>query len=110
MKKEFEVISKIIQNNKRVLDIGCGGGLLSEPMRRLGANVTGIDASNKNIEVAKLHAKEMNLNIDYVNCSPENLKLNKRSRSIFQEIAKQKRHIKNKNLFIGFIKNFKTSK
>ena len=43
----------------KFLDIGCGGGLISEPMRRLGAEVTGIDASLKNIEVAKLHAKKM---------------------------------------------------
>ena len=41
-----------------LLDIGCGGGLLSEPMCRLGANVVGIDASSKNIEVAKFHAKK----------------------------------------------------
>ena len=41
-----------------ILDIGCGGGLLSEPMTRLGANVTGIDASSKNIGIAKLHAKK----------------------------------------------------
>ena len=48
----------------RVLDIGCGGGLLSEPMKKLGAEVTGIDASGKNIEIAKLHAKKSNLGID----------------------------------------------
>ena len=42
-----------------ILDIGCGGGLLSEPMSRLGANVTGIDASSKNIEIAKLHSKKI---------------------------------------------------
>ena len=46
-----------------ILDIGCGGGLLSEPMSRLGANVTAIDASKKNIEVAKFHAKKNNLKI-----------------------------------------------
>ena len=57
-----------------ILDIGCGGGLLCEPLKRLGANVTGIDASRSNIEVSKLHAKEMNLNINYVHCSPENFK------------------------------------
>ena len=45
--------------NIKILDIGCGGGLLSEPMSRLGAEVTAIDASNKNIEVAKLHAKKI---------------------------------------------------
>ena len=44
--------------NLKILDIGCGGGLISEPMARLGADVTGIDASDKNIEVAKLHAKK----------------------------------------------------
>ena len=41
-----------------ILDIGCGGGLLSEPMYKLGANVVGIDASKKNIEIAKFHAKK----------------------------------------------------
>ena len=59
--------------NLNVLDIGCGGGLLSEPMARLGANVTGIDASKKNIEVAKLHCKKSNLSIKYFNTSPEKL-------------------------------------
>ena len=54
-----------------ILDIGCGGGLLCEPLKRLGAKVTGIDASKKNIEVAKLHAKEMGLDIDYIHSSPE---------------------------------------
>ena len=43
----------------KILDIGCGGGLLSEPMNRLGAEVVGIDASSKNISVAKLHAKKI---------------------------------------------------
>ena len=57
-----------------ILDIGCGGGLLSEPMCRLGANVTGIDASAKNIEVAKFHAKKNNLKINYKVASPEKLK------------------------------------
>ena len=57
----------------KILDIGCGGGLLCEPLSRLGAAITGIDASNDNIEVAKLHSKEMNLNIEYIFCSPENL-------------------------------------
>jgi 2-polyprenyl-6-hydroxyphenyl methylase/3-demethylubiquinone-9 3-methyltransferase len=59
--------------NLKILDIGCGGGLISEPMSRLGAEVTGIDASNKNILVAKLHAKKNNLKINYLNTTPENL-------------------------------------
>ena len=57
-----------------VLDIGCGGGLLSEPITRLGAKVTAIDASKKNIQVAKFHAKKNNLKIDYKVASPEKLK------------------------------------
>ena len=59
----------------KILDIGCGGGLLCEPLKRLGANITGIDASKKNIEIAKLHAKQMNLKINYLNSTPEELKI-----------------------------------
>ena len=68
-----------IKNNKanfldgvNILDIGCGGGLISEPMARLGAKVTGIDASKKNIKIASLHAKKSELKINYINTSPEN--------------------------------------
>ena len=64
--------------NVKILDIGCGGGLLSEPMHKLGANVVGIDASEKNINVAKLHAKKNNLDIEYICTSPENL-INKKN-------------------------------
>ena len=64
--------------NIRLLDIGCGGGLLSEPMHRLGANVVGIDASKKNIDVAKFHAKKNKLKIDYKVASPEKLKTKKK--------------------------------
>ncbi|MDC3030899.1 bifunctional 2-polyprenyl-6-hydroxyphenol methylase/3-demethylubiquinol 3-O-methyltransferase UbiG [Candidatus Pelagibacter sp.] len=61
-----------------ILDIGCGGGLLSEPMCRLGANITGIDASIKNIKTAKLHANKNGLKIDYICSSPEKLKITKK--------------------------------
>ena len=61
-----------------ILDIGCGGGLLSEPMARLGANVTGIDASDKNVKIARLHAKKNKLNINYFCSSPEKLKIKKK--------------------------------
>ena len=61
--------------NLKILDIGCGGGLLSEPMSRLGAKVTGIDASDKNINVAKLHSKKNNLKINYFCSSPEKFKI-----------------------------------
>ena len=56
-----------------ILDIGCGGGLITEPMARLGGRVTGIDASEKNIKVAKIHAKKNELKINYLNKSPEEL-------------------------------------
>jgi 2-polyprenyl-6-hydroxyphenyl methylase/3-demethylubiquinone-9 3-methyltransferase len=59
----------------KILDIGCGGGLLSEPMCRLGAVVTAIDASERNIKVAKLHAKKNNLKINYICTSPEKMKI-----------------------------------
>ena len=61
-------------NGLNILDIGCGGGLISEPMSRLGANVTGIDASEKNVKIAKLHAKKNGLKINYLNITPENLR------------------------------------
>jgi 2-polyprenyl-6-hydroxyphenyl methylase/3-demethylubiquinone-9 3-methyltransferase len=56
-----------------ILDIGCGGGLLAEPMARLGAEVTAIDASEKNIKIASLHAKNVGLEIDYKCTSAEDL-------------------------------------
>ena len=49
----------------KILDIGCGGGLLSEPLSRLGATVTGIDASDRNIKIAKMHLKKSKLDVDY---------------------------------------------
>ncbi|RHZ99826.1 bifunctional 2-polyprenyl-6-hydroxyphenol methylase/3-demethylubiquinol 3-O-methyltransferase UbiG [Cereibacter sphaeroides] len=57
----------------RLLDIGCGGGLLSEPMARLGAEVIGADAAPRNIPVAKLHAEQSGLTIDYRNTTAEAL-------------------------------------
>ncbi len=60
-------------NGLKILDIGCGGGLISEPMARLGAAVTGIDASEKNIKVASVHSKKNNLSINYQHKSPEQL-------------------------------------
>ena len=82
----------------RILDIGSGGGLLCEPLYRLGANLTGIDASNKNIEVAKLHAKEMDLNIKYIHSSPENINLkNEFDVILCMEVVE---HVSNINLFI----------
>ena len=82
-----------------ILDIGCGGGLLSEPMTRLGATVTGIDASNKNINIAKLHAKKNKLKINYLCSSPENLKIKKKFDVILNmEIIE---HVEDINFFIN---------
>ena len=81
-----------------ILDIGCGGGLLSEPMSRLGANVVGIDASKKNIEVAKFHAKKNKLKINYICASPEMLKMQKKFDVILSmEIIE---HVEDINFFI----------
>ena len=82
----------------KILDIGCGGGLLSEPMARLGAKVTGIDPIKKNIEIAKQHLKKSKLNIKYYNFSPEKFKSNNKYDVILNmEIIE---HVKNTDFFI----------
>ena len=81
-----------------ILDIGCGGGLISEPMARLGAEVTGIDASKKNINIADLHSKKSGLKINYINTSPENLK-NKDKFDIILNLEIVE-HVDNLNLYI----------
>ena len=84
--------------NIKILDIGCGGGLLSEPICRLGAEVTAIDASKRNIEVAKIHAKKNNLKIDYICTSPEKLTTQKQFDVILNmEIVE---HVENVNFFL----------
>jgi 2-polyprenyl-6-hydroxyphenyl methylase/3-demethylubiquinone-9 3-methyltransferase len=81
-----------------ILDIGCGGGLLSEPMSRMGANVTGIDASDKNIKIAKLHSKKNKLKINYLFSSPEKLKIKKKFDVILNmEIVE---HVENVDFFL----------
>ena len=57
----------------KIIDIGCGGGLLSEPLCRMGADVTGIDASPETIAVAAHHAREAGLTIEYHERAPESL-------------------------------------
>ena len=77
--KHFKINSnKLPFKNLQILDVGCGGGLLSEPVSRLGAYVTGIDASLQNIEIAKIHSKEKKLKIKYICASPERLKTKKK--------------------------------
>ena len=69
----FKLNQKIKPLKKvKILDVGCGGGLLSEPLSRLGAEVVGIDASDRNIKIAKSHAIKSNLDIKYLCSSPEN--------------------------------------
>jgi len=90
-------------NGLNILDIGCGGGLISEPMARLGANVTGIDASERNIKVAKIHSDKNKLEINYLNKSPELLENNKKFDIILNlEIVE---HVDNVNLYIKSCSN-----
>ena len=82
----------------RILDIGCGGGLISEPMARLGATVTGIDASEKNINIANLHSKKSGLKINYFNTSPENFEVTDKFDVILNlEIVE---HVEDVNLYV----------
>ena len=82
----------------KILDIGCGGGLISEPMARQGGLVTGIDASEKNIKVAGLHAKQSNLKINYLNKSPETMEETENFDIILNlEIVE---HVENVDLYI----------
>ena len=105
IKQEFKLIN---QNNSylkalKILDIGCGGGLISEPLARLGGEVTGIDASEKNIKVAKLHSKKNNLNINYLNKSPEQLNNSEKFDIVLNlEIVE---HVENVDLYIKSCSN-----
>ena len=84
--------------NLNILDIGCGGGLLSEPMSILGANVTGIDPSEKNIKIAKLHSIKNNLKISYICSSPEKINIKRKYDIILNmEVVE---HVENINFFI----------
>ena len=97
--KEFKN-KKIDQslNNIKILDIGCGGGLLCEPLSRLGAKVVGIDASEKNIKIAKTHARQNNLKINYYCASPEDFNHKEKFDVILNmEIVE---HVKDINLFL----------
>ena len=85
-------------NGLNILDIGCGGGLICEPLARLGGIVTGIDAAEKNINVAKLHSENNNLKINYINRSPEQLDYSKKFDVILNlEIVE---HVDNVNIYI----------
>ena len=100
IKHHFKLKKKEINflNGLNILDIGCGGGLISEPMARLGGSVTGIDASERNIKIAQTHSKKSNLRINYLNKSPENLKEFEKFDIILNlEVVE---HVENLNLYI----------
>ena len=89
--------------NLDILDIGCGGGLISEPMAYLGANVTGIDAAERNIKVASIHSRKSNLKINYLNKSPEQLDNKKQFDIILNlEIVE---HVDNLDLYLKSCSN-----
>ncbi len=101
----FNLKNKKIDKLKglKILDIGCGGGLISEPMARLGATVTGIDASEKNIKIAKIHSQQSNLKINYKNKSPEQLYEKENYDVILNlEIVE---HVDDVNLYLSSCKN-----
>ena len=100
IKKHFNILEKKANflEGYSILDIGCGGGLISEPMSRLGAKVTGIDASEKNIKIAKSHSNKNKLRINYLKASPETLNSEEKFDIILNlEVVE---HVDNVNLYI----------
>ena len=103
--KHFQINreKKNLLHNLEILDIGCGGGLISEPMASLGGDVTGIDAAEKNIKIASLHSKKNKLKIDYINKSPEQLITKKKFDIILNlEIVE---HVDNLDLYLKSCSN-----
>ena len=100
-------------NNLKILDIGCGGGILCEPLARLGAKVTGIDENKKAIEVAKKHSKQNKLKINYKVSSYDEIKLDEKfdvilSMEVLEHIddigvliSNTKKLLKGNGLFLG---------
>jgi 2-polyprenyl-6-hydroxyphenyl methylase/3-demethylubiquinone-9 3-methyltransferase len=100
IKQHFNIQSEEsnLLKNFNILDIGCGGGLISEPLARLGGSVTGIDASEKNVKVAKVHAEQNKLDICYLNKSPEQMNETEKFDIILNlEVVE---HVDNVDLFI----------
>jgi len=91
-------IKKNSLTNFKVLDIGCGGGILCEPLARLGANVTGIDTNKKAIEIAKDHARKSKLKINYKNVDLMDINENKFDFITCMEVLE---HVENPELIIS---------
>jgi 2-polyprenyl-6-hydroxyphenyl methylase/3-demethylubiquinone-9 3-methyltransferase len=81
-------------------EIGCGGGLLTEPMRRLGAEVTGVDPSARNIGVARAHAEKSGLKITYLQCAAEDMVARRESFDIVLAMEVLE-HVANVDAFIA---------
>ena len=105
IKKYFKLKNKAnFLEGLNILDIGCGGGLISEPMSRLGAKVTGIDASEKNINIARLHSEKNGLKINYLNTSPEKFNEFEKFDVILNlEIVE---HVDNVNFILNLVINY----
>ena len=103
LQKKDKILSGI-----KILDIGCGGGLLCEPMARMGAEVLGIDVVEKNIKVASLHAKKMNLDIKYRHISAEDLLREKKAFDVILNMEVVE-HVENPGFFIEMCSNLLNS-
>ena len=97
-----ETLNKKNLNNTKILDIGCGGGLVSEGLTKIGATVTGIDFVKENISVAKIHAKKNNLKINYFVKDFEKEKINSKYDVII--ILEVLEHLNNWEEFVKKIK------
>ena len=86
--------------NIKLLDIGCGGGLLSEPMAKLGAKVTGLDVVEKNIKTASTHAESQGLNINYVHSTVEDISEKKAKFDVILNMEVIE-HVSDVNLFVN---------
>ena len=107
IKKQIIAYDQIC-NNLNILDIGCGGGLLCEPLSRLGGNVTGIDVSENSILTAKKHASIMGLKIDYICTSIEELKTKKDFDLIIASEVIE--HVLDRNYFLKMIRKIASNK
>ena len=97
-----------ICNNLNILDVGCGGGLLCEPLSRLGGNVTGIDVSENAIKTAKQHASKMGLKINYICTSLEELNLKKDFDLIIASEVIE--HVLDRKYFLKMIRKISSNK